>query len=68
MYGNGLLCSTTSRFALLVPVSWPASVVAPPGAIGFGFAASVTPSGCGRVLNVRRAPRRMPRRFCATSR
>ena len=26
VYGNGLLWSTTSRLALLVPVSWPASV------------------------------------------
>ena len=53
--GNGLPCSTTSRFALFVPVSWPASVVAPPGAIG-RIAARVTPSGCRLVLKVRSAP------------
>jgi hypothetical protein len=32
-------------------VSWPPSVVPAPNGIGFGVAASVTPSGCGLVLN-----------------
>ena len=56
VYGNGLACSTTWRFALFVPVSWPASTVGAPGATGFGAAARVTPSGWRFVLNVRSAP------------
>ena len=46
------------RPALPVPLSVPDSVVAQtPGRNRFGLAASVTPSGCRRVLNVRRLPR-----------
>jgi hypothetical protein len=63
-----LLCSTTSRPALFVPVSWPASVVEAPGAIGFGLAASETPSGWRRVVNVRHPPILLPSAFWATSR
>jgi hypothetical protein len=68
VYGNGLLWSTTWRFALPVPVSWPASVTGLPNATGLGVAASDTPSGWGLVLNVRSAPLTRPLRLRATSR
>ena len=68
VYGNGLDCSTTWRLALPVPVSAPASTVGLPNGTGFGVAPSVSPSGWCLVLNVRSAPRVMPKLFCATSR
>src|SRR5204863_1410358 len=68
VYGNGLDCSTTWRLALPVPDSVPASNVGLPNGTGFGVAPSVSPSGWFLDLNLRSAPRVMPKRLEATSR
>ena len=68
VYGHGLACRTILRPALPVPVSVPASTVPCPNGIGFGLAASETPSGWRRVVNERRLPRVVPERFWATIR
>jgi hypothetical protein len=68
VYGYALLCSCTWRFALFVPVSWPARTVSPPGATEAGVAASVTPRGWTLVLNVRSRPAVCPSAFLATIR
>jgi hypothetical protein len=69
VYGHQLACRTTLRPALPVPLRVPDSVVPESAALtGFGLAASVTPSGCLRVLNERRLPSVVPELLRATIR
>ncbi len=66
--GNARCWICTGRPAAPVPETVPTSVVGPPKAVGFGFAASATRSTCAGVRNVRSAVTEVPEAFVATSR